>query len=145
MKAEQNLTEPTDTQDAFWLVWCPQGTTPKYRHSTRESAETEAERLAQQDQSRDFYVVKAQSLYKAEVLIKTTNFENDTVSKNSFKIGDIVYVTCIYTGDKIKAKIKEILKKKYCYIKVLTQNTHDKPYSSNQIYQFNLKKLIPFE
>lgn len=42
----------------FWLVWNPNGRNPGYRHSSRESAQTEAERLAALNPGASFFVVK---------------------------------------------------------------------------------------
>lgn len=43
----------------FWVVWQPQSGNPQYRHPTIESATREAERLADQEPHREFYVLEA--------------------------------------------------------------------------------------
>ncbi|MDB6151493.1 MAG: hypothetical protein JWQ44_2941 [Chthoniobacter sp.] len=43
----------------FWLVWNPAGRSPTVKHYTRELAETEAGRLAQQYIGQQFFVMKA--------------------------------------------------------------------------------------
>lgn len=49
---------PTKTAD-FWLVWCPTGAAPpRYRHSSRASAEREAERLARLNAGKEFFVLE---------------------------------------------------------------------------------------
>jgi len=47
-------------RDKFWLVWCPRGGTPTVRHFTRNSADAEAERLAEANPGKEFYVVDLQ-------------------------------------------------------------------------------------
>jgi hypothetical protein len=46
--------------EVFFLVWSPQGMyPPKFRHPTRESATTEAERLARLHPNSQFFVLEA--------------------------------------------------------------------------------------
>lgn len=45
--------------ERFWLVWNPNGRNPTYRHTTRESAQIEAERLAALNPRQSFFVLKA--------------------------------------------------------------------------------------
>lgn len=75
MKPDENTTESTDTQDAFWLVWTPQGGHPKHKHGIRESAEKEAERLAKQHPEKEFYVLKCVSKTFVESKINKVNYE----------------------------------------------------------------------
>jgi hypothetical protein len=51
-----------ETEDAFWLVWSPTGTTPPtHRHEHYHLAQTEAERLARLYPGEEFYVLIAQT------------------------------------------------------------------------------------
>lgn len=45
--------------DRFWMVWNPEGNSPKHQHWSRESASAEARRLASLNPSTDFYVLEA--------------------------------------------------------------------------------------
>lgn len=64
-----------DTAGVFWLVWTPQGGHPKYRHSTRELAETESARLATKEPEKEFYVLKTVSKVNVEFKVHKVNFE----------------------------------------------------------------------
>lgn len=49
-------------EQMFWLVWSPTGQRPpSWKHATRDGAEREAERLAQQNRGAQFYVLAAVS------------------------------------------------------------------------------------
>ena len=55
----------------FWLVWCPTGFPPKFKHTTYDSAETEAARLAQECPGKEFYVIMpVTKAVKTDVLIE---------------------------------------------------------------------------
>lgn len=43
----------------FWMVWNPNGNTPRYTHQSYESAVTEAQRLARVVEGEQFYVLHA--------------------------------------------------------------------------------------
>lgn len=43
----------------FWMVWREGGSSPTYRHQTKEAATAEAERLAKSNPDQVFYVLKA--------------------------------------------------------------------------------------
>lgn len=43
----------------FWLVWCPTGHQPFYRHSSAKAAETEAHRLPREHPQSEFFVLEA--------------------------------------------------------------------------------------
>jgi hypothetical protein len=43
----------------FWMVWCPQGSSPTAVHASGQLAINEAERLANMNPGKRFYVVKA--------------------------------------------------------------------------------------
>ena len=46
----------------YWLVWNENGNRPMYRHASRESAVTEAERLAGQNVGEKFFVMKVEGV-----------------------------------------------------------------------------------
>ena len=43
----------------FWMIWSPQGRAPTYQHTSRVSADTEADRLAKANPGSEFFVLKA--------------------------------------------------------------------------------------
>jgi hypothetical protein len=46
----------------FWLVWSPNGLAPpRFRHDTKQAAETEAVRLARLNRGEEFFVLEAVS------------------------------------------------------------------------------------
>lgn len=45
----------------FWVVWNPDGRAPMFKHHNRESAETEAERLAKLNRGYSFIVLQSVS------------------------------------------------------------------------------------
>lgn len=47
------------TQNAFWIVWNPNGRTPTRTHETRRGAEIEAERLARLNRGQRFIVLQS--------------------------------------------------------------------------------------
>lgn len=49
---------PTD-DEAFWMVWSPEGNAPTAKHNSSHSAINEAERLARKCPSKRFYVLVA--------------------------------------------------------------------------------------
>lgn len=55
------------TQDRFWMVWNPNGTMPRVRHNSFQSAEFEARRLARKVPGQDFFVFKCVSGFRAEI------------------------------------------------------------------------------
>jgi hypothetical protein len=60
----------------FWVVWQPEGGSPTFRHETEVSATREAERLAESDRGRAFYVLEAVSVSR-KVSVVTTKLEED--------------------------------------------------------------------
>ena len=60
----------------FWLVWNPNGRSPTYQHTSRDSANAEAERLASLNPMQDFIVLKAVGGVSATAQIKKIQFEN---------------------------------------------------------------------
>ena len=49
----------SETEMDFWMVWNPAGRMPAYRHPGRQSAQIEAERLAEANPGQSFYVLHA--------------------------------------------------------------------------------------
>jgi hypothetical protein len=47
------------SMEPFWFVWNPRGRAPTYAHTTRQSAVTEAERLARANPGQPFVVLQA--------------------------------------------------------------------------------------
>ena len=63
----------------FWLVWSPQGVTPpSFRHPSEEQAQKEAERLAREHPSAEFYVLYAISCSKV-TKVETTRLWREPV------------------------------------------------------------------
>ena len=52
----------------FWMVWCPTGGMPRYRHDSEDSAHREAQRLARDKPGRVFVVLQSVSAYLAKDL-----------------------------------------------------------------------------
>lgn len=61
----------SDAPDDFWLVWNPAGASPRYRHPGRQSAQAEAERLAEANPGHEFYVLHAVSVSKRPPTVQT--------------------------------------------------------------------------
>ena len=58
----------------FWLVWCPTGRSPQYRHDSELSAESEADRLAKECPGQHFYVLlPVTEIVKTEMTIRRFN------------------------------------------------------------------------
>ncbi len=55
----------------FWMVWSPQGLAPTARHSSRELAEKEADRLARTSAASVFYVLRAEIRYSRYAVVRT--------------------------------------------------------------------------
>lgn len=53
-------------EEKFWMVWNPSGRQPSFRHHSRESADTEAKRLAALNPGQQFFVLKAMTGWLAE-------------------------------------------------------------------------------
>lgn len=52
---------PAHDRPKFWMIWSPQGRAPTYQHTSRVSADAEAERLAKANPGAEFFVLKAVS------------------------------------------------------------------------------------
>lgn len=61
-----------ESNSKFWLVWNPNGSSPRFRHLTMESAQTEAQRLARQSPSDCFIVLEAIARYEAAPPVQET-------------------------------------------------------------------------
>ena len=55
----------------FYLVWNPDGTNPRFRHSTKTGALIEAQRLAATSPGTDFYVLHAVSVSRVRDPVET--------------------------------------------------------------------------
>jgi hypothetical protein len=60
---------PSANEARFWMVWSPQGRAPTHKHYSKESAETEAKRLAGIHAGSQFFVLKAVSGVTAESVL----------------------------------------------------------------------------
>jgi hypothetical protein len=56
-RMQKDLAENRQIPAAFWLVWREDGGTPTYKHTTRDSATTEAARLARHAPGSRFFVI----------------------------------------------------------------------------------------
>jgi hypothetical protein len=57
--------------NAFWLVWNPQGQMPRKRHDTEHSAHMEARRLATLHRGQVFYVLQATDALEVDAVRHT--------------------------------------------------------------------------
>lgn len=64
--------------EKFWVVWQPESGAPTYRHDSLESAQREAERLAEASQTREFYVLEAMSVSK-KVTVQTVDLRDPEI------------------------------------------------------------------
>lgn len=56
---------PKHNNDAFFMVWSPQGRAPTVTHDERESAMQEARRLSEANPGREFFVLRAVAGFSA--------------------------------------------------------------------------------
>lgn len=63
----------------FWMVWREGGSSPTYRHQTKEAATLEAERLAKSNPDQVFYVLKATGAVRARSTIENLKLTFDPV------------------------------------------------------------------
>jgi hypothetical protein len=54
---------PNNMRERVWLVWSPTGHAPHYRHDSKQSAVTEARRLATCNPGQDFFVLRAETAF----------------------------------------------------------------------------------
>jgi hypothetical protein len=54
-------------RDKFWMVWCPDGRAPTFKHGSVSSAQREAERLALANPGKDFFVLYSVDGYHKEI------------------------------------------------------------------------------
>lgn len=62
----------------FWLVWTPNGHTPRYEHQSAASAHAEAQRLARENPGEKFYVLQPISETVRNDIV-TRRFEVDEI------------------------------------------------------------------
>jgi len=55
----------------FWLVWNPSAGCPLYKHSSLESAEVEAQRLARMNRGQEFIVLESVSGHSVMDVVST--------------------------------------------------------------------------
>lgn len=72
------MTVPTHAARRFWMVWNPHGRAPTYKHFSRADAEKEAERLAHNNPSQSFYVLKAVGGTFGDVMLKPIELSKST-------------------------------------------------------------------
>jgi len=60
-----------EAKQGFWVVWCRFGGPPTVLHSERETARREAERLADQNPGKEFYVLRAESVSVHRTVVTT--------------------------------------------------------------------------
>ncbi len=62
----------------FWLVWNPDGNSPRFQHPTEQSARTEAERLARANPGNQFVVLESVAAY-TRTDVATVNLRPDPI------------------------------------------------------------------
>lgn len=71
------MSTPTNTY-GFYLVWNPEGYSPKKRHATKAEADTEARRLSSLNPDKSFYVLKTTEVFRTRTEVIKTNYVCDT-------------------------------------------------------------------
>lgn len=64
-------------QDAFFIVWNPEGRNPQFRHESFSAATREAERLAMQSPGQNFFVMQAHRRVSTAKPIEIEDFDTD--------------------------------------------------------------------
>jgi len=59
-----------ENKKEIYVIWNPKGQNPRYKHTSLEDAEKEAERLAKANPNQEFYVLKAVGKVKGSVSIE---------------------------------------------------------------------------
>lgn len=62
---------------AFWMVWNPQGHQPTKQHTTKLSAEREAERLARKERGQRFIVLRSVREYVVDDIQRIAHVDAD--------------------------------------------------------------------
>lgn len=57
-------------EDAFWMVWCVDGSFPRVQHGAKGDAEREAQRLARANPGKRFVVLESRSAFEANDLTR---------------------------------------------------------------------------
>ena len=68
MSATEKQYDEVPNGRPFWMVWCPTGDIPRYRHDSEDSAHREAQRLSRDKPGRVFVVLQSVSAYQAKDL-----------------------------------------------------------------------------
>lgn len=84
--------EPRKPNPVFYVVWNPDGRNPQVRHATREAAENEARRLAALNPSDSFYVMKAESVSKCDIVSTKVLESPRPAMQSQERIPDVVGV-----------------------------------------------------
>ena len=70
----------TNTENPFWLVWSPTGSAPpRYRHASKQSAVTEAERLARAHPGQLFVVLEPIAGRRVDNMVRTTYVDDKEI------------------------------------------------------------------
>ncbi len=56
--------EPKEGEAKFWMIWRPQAGQPQKKHDTIESARTEANRLAQANPTKCYFILEGIERYQ---------------------------------------------------------------------------------
>ena len=56
--------------EKFYMIYNPNGHTPKWRHMSRKEAEAEAKRLCNKEPDQKFYILEAQDVFYKEDIKK---------------------------------------------------------------------------
>lgn len=66
----------------FWVVWCPQGSSPTVKHLSRAEATREAERLAAKHPGHEFFVLRPATLICLQTVKVTLYSETGPAAGN---------------------------------------------------------------
>lgn len=65
------VQQPQKTDESYWLVWCVDGGAPTFKHTTFESADAEAKRLARMHHGAQFVVLETVRAHQVCALVTT--------------------------------------------------------------------------